>query len=111
MSFCARKKVMNEGDVVILYLDKDTLCHINLKRGNVFNSRFGILNHDQLIGYPYGQRVHCSNGLLYPIQPSPDLWTLTLPHRTQILYTPDVSMIIFELCIKPGSVVAEAGEI
>ena len=32
-----------------------------------------------------------------------------MPHRTQILYTADISMICFSLDIKPGSVVVEAG--
>jgi tRNA A58 N-methylase Trm61 len=40
-----------------------------------------------------------------------ELWTLALPHRTQILYMPDISLILLELDIKPGSIVIEAGEI
>jgi len=40
-----------------------------------------------------------------------ELWTLALPHRTQILYMADISLILFELDIKPGSIVIEAGEI
>lgn len=43
------------------------------------------------------------------LQPNPELWTQTLPHRTQILYTPDISMILFQLEIKPGSIVIESG--
>lgn len=38
-----------------------------------------------------------------------ELWTLSLPHRTQILYMPDISLILLELDIKPGSIVIEAG--
>lgn len=43
------------------------------------------------------------------LQPTPDLWTQCLPHRTQIIYTPDISMIIFQLEIKPGSIIIESG--
>lgn len=43
------------------------------------------------------------------LQPTPELWTQTLPHRTQIIYTPDISMILFQLEIKPGSLVIESG--
>ena len=39
-----------------------------------------------------------------------ELWTLALPHRTQILYMADISLILLELDIKPGSIVVEAGE-
>ena len=38
-----------------------------------------------------------------------ELWTLALPHRTQILYMADISLILLELDIKPGSIVVEAG--
>lgn len=43
------------------------------------------------------------------LRPTPELWTLALPHRTQILYHPDISYITMWLAIKPGSVVIEAG--
>lgn len=43
------------------------------------------------------------------LQPTPELWTLTLPHRTQIIYTPDISMILLQLEIEPGKVVIESG--
>lgn len=50
-----------------------------------------------------------SKGWAYVLQPTPDLWTQTLPHRTQIIYTPDISMILLQLEIKPGSIVVESG--
>lgn len=34
---------------------------------------------------------------------------MNLPHRTQILYTPDISMILMQLEVKPSSIVIEAG--
>lgn len=43
------------------------------------------------------------------LRPSPELWTLALPHRTQILYTPDMSFIAAHLGITPGARVIEAG--
>lgn len=43
------------------------------------------------------------------LRPTPELWTLALPHRTQILYVADISYILSELAIRPGAVVVEAG--
>ena len=41
--------------------------------------------------------------------PTPELWTLCLPHRTQILYFPDISFITSYLELKPGVKVIESG--
>lgn len=100
---------MEEGDTVLLFLGYGSLCQLQLTRGRVDQTRYGALKHDRLIGGAYGVRVECAQGWLYPLQPTAELWTLALPHRTQILYTPDISMIVFQLYLKPGSVVVEAG--
>ena len=47
---------------------------------------------------------------VYVVHPSPELWTVTLPHRTQIVYSVDVSLITLQLGLNPGSVVCESGE-
>ena len=62
-----------------------------------------------LVGLPYGSKVQFSKGWVIALHPTPELWTQTLPHRTQILYATDISMIIGCLNILPGSVVCEAG--
>lgn len=53
--------------------------------------------------------MHSKKGWGYILRPSPELWTVTLPHRTQILYTMDISMITMELELRPGSIVVESG--
>lgn len=50
-------------------------------------------------------------GWVYLLHPTPELWTVNLLHRTQILYTTDISMVILQLALKPGSVVIESGTI
>ncbi|VDN98802.1 unnamed protein product [Rodentolepis nana] len=39
----------------------------------------------------------------------PAIWALSLPHRTQIIYPTDASMIVGQLDLVPGSRVLEAG--
>ena len=60
-------------------------------------------------GLKYGWQVQMSRGWAFVLHPTPELWTLTLPHRTQILYTPDISLVLTQLELRPGSVVCEAG--
>lgn len=54
-------------------------------------------------------QITLTRGWAYVLQPTPELWTLTLPHRTQIIYTPDISTIMLQLEIEPGKVVVESG--
>ncbi|KAJ7608548.1 tRNA methyltransferase complex GCD14 subunit, partial [Roridomyces roridus] len=46
---------------------------------------------------------------IHLLRPTPELWTMALPHRTQILYIADISFIISYLDIRRGSRVIEAG--
>ena len=53
--------------------------------------------------------VPADTGFCHVLPPTPELWTASLPHRTQVVYTPDYSYIVQRLQIRPGSVVIEAG--
>lgn len=50
-----------------------------------------------------------SSGFLHILYPTPERWTASLPHRTQVVYTPDYSYILHRLCARPGNTVIEAG--
>ncbi len=118
--------LIQEGSKVILYLGYNNLHVIKVKLNEVYQTRFGALKHNDLIGKEYGSKIICAKGYVHalPIVPGErnlvkidrifdriilELWTLALPHRTQILYMADISLILFELDIKPGSIVIEAG--
>lgn len=45
-----------------------------------------------------------TTGWVYLLAPTPELWTVVLRHRTQILYVADISMICTFLELKPGCV-------
>lgn len=119
MSFDKFKDTIEQGDTVILYMRHNNMHAIQVQPKiknkkdewveNVFQTTYGALKVQSLVGKKYGSKVYLSKGWAYVLHPTPELWTLTLPHRTQIIYTPDISMIIFQLEIKPGSVVIECG--
>lgn len=119
MSFNGFKTHVSEDDTVILYLTINQIYSITAKpkttskKGvlveNVFQTPYGALKCADLIGAKYGSKINLSKGWGYIFQPNPELWTLTLPHRTQIIYTPDISMIVLQLEIAPGSIVVECG--
>jgi tRNA (adenine57-N1/adenine58-N1)-methyltransferase len=97
-------------------------------------NKFGSFAHNDWIGKEYGSKVtktllgkrictHLSRGthrffiqvyskkgnFVYLLHPTPELWTLILPHRTQILYIADISFISAYLDLKPGSRMIESG--
>ncbi|KAL4917983.1 tRNA methyltransferase complex GCD14 subunit-domain-containing protein [Aspergillus aurantiobrunneus] len=53
--------------------------------------------------------IAASSGFLHLLCPTPELWTASLPHRTQVVYTPDYSYILHRLGVRPGSTIIEAG--
>ncbi|RPB02839.1 GCD14-domain-containing protein [Choiromyces venosus 120613-1] len=102
----------------------------------VLNTRFGDFPHSSIVGIPYGSQVRAapatnneqnrkrkrkedaggaataepvSSGFLHVLAPTAELWTASLPHRTQVVYTPDSSFILHKLQVRPGSVLIEAG--
>ena len=110
MSFRKYKDKVLIGDTVILYMGFNRLQALKVDAGKVHQTKFGALRHNDLIGVRYGSKVQCSKGWLHVLHVSPELWTVTLPHRTQILYSTDISMVTMQLDLKPGSVVVEAGK-
>jgi tRNA methyltransferase complex GCD14 subunit-like protein len=90
---------------------RDLVHSLVVTPGNAFNSKYGNYPHSDLVGIPYGSKVasRTGRGFIHILRPTPELWTLALPHRTQILYLADIAFITSWLYIRPGSVVIEAG--
>ncbi|KAG5934402.1 hypothetical protein E4U53_000698 [Claviceps sorghi] len=58
---------------------------------------------------PAKKAVVAASGFVYVLRPTPELWTSSLPHRTQVVYTPDYSYILQRIRARPGSRIIEAG--
>ncbi|KAL9001800.1 MAG: hypothetical protein Q9188_005228 [Gyalolechia gomerana] len=53
--------------------------------------------------------IPAATGFCHLLPPTPEVWTASLPHRTQVVYTPDYSYILQRLRVTPGAEVIEAG--
>jgi len=60
-------------------------------------------------GLQQKEAVAASSGFIHVLPPTPESWTTSLPHRTQVVYTPDYSYILHRVRARPGSVLIEAG--
>lgn len=82
-----------------------------MQTGGILQNRLGRFKHDEMIGQPFGAQVwsHDRKKQLHLLRPTPELWTRVLPHRTQIIYMPDIAFILNMLEVKGGSIVIESG--
>ncbi|XP_075554902.1 tRNA methyltransferase 61 [Dermacentor variabilis] len=108
-NFLSHGNIAQAGDTCVVYCTFAHMYSLKLACGEVFQTKYGALKHDDVIGRAYGTKVQCSRGYVYVLRATPELWTLTLPHRTQIVYTRDISLVTLQLDLKPGSVVCEVG--
>ncbi|EDO18127.1 hypothetical protein Kpol_1031p31 [Vanderwaltozyma polyspora DSM 70294] len=113
--FTEYKDLIQEGDLTLIWISRNNIRAVVMKAGENFNTRYGSFPHNDMIGKPYGSQIAIrtkgSNkfAFIHVLQPTPELWTLSLPHRTQIVYTPDSSYIIERMNCGPNARVIEAG--
>lgn len=55
------------------------------------------------------EAVAAASGFIHLLPPTPENWTSSLPHRTQVVYTPDYSYILHRIRARPGKNIIEAG--
>ena len=110
MTFVRREDVIKEGDTVIVRRE-GTLEPLVVKRDAQYQLTAGLFRHNDIMGKPFGCKMYSHNkkSTITLLAPSPELWTLSLPHRTQILYASDISLVCLMLELSPGSVVVESG--
>lgn len=82
-----------------------------VKVDGLHHSRIGKYPHNELIGVQYGTKIQSHEGKksVYVLRMTPEMWTRALPHRTQILYLPDIAFITQMLDLKAGCRVIECG--
>lgn len=101
------------GDLVVIQESFDKLDFVYCKSGEIYSNRNGNFHHDDFINQPFGTKVRSRDlqgyGFLFLLKPTPELWTRSLNHRTQVVHELDQSQIIFQLYLQPNDVVVESG--
>src|SRR5512138_602383 len=110
MPFNPSSSIACDGDLAQLVGLRHKHFILVLQAGAKFETHRGILQHDDLIGKPWGTQVFSHIGAaFFLLQPSlADLIT-ELPRTTQILYPKDIGFILVTMGIGPGQTVMEAG--
>ena len=110
MTLTYDKHVSQDGDLVQLLGRRHKSHFIRLKAGAVFQTHRGELQHDDLIGQPWGTRLESHTGsLFFLMQPSLGDLITEIKRNTQIIYPKDIGYIVMTMGIGPGVHVLEAG--
>lgn len=118
MSIFDRKRFIDDGSPIIVcvvlhftQLQGNSFKCVKITTGGKISTKFGLLEHNELIGKEYGIKMFtkAGKGPIFILHPTPYLWTLSLRHVTQILYSTDISVILHRLNILNNQIVVEAG--
>lgn len=101
------------GDLILIYENKETIKCLTLIKGGVFQNKFGAFSHDDIVGKPFGSKIISpkTKGFITALRFIPYLWERSISRLTQILFNPDISMILTMLNITKNSIIYESGRI
>ena len=98
------------GDLAQLVSPTNKIFIFRLTPGEELHTHRGIVQHDDLIGQPWGSQIFTHLGKTYFIlQPSLSDLLRDLKRNTQIMYPKDIGFVLVTMGIGPGVHVLEAG--
>jgi len=110
MSLDSESSHARAGDLAQLVGLRHKHFIITLRAGADFQTHRGVLQHDDLIGRPWGSQVFSHMGSpFFLLQPALADLLNDLPRNTQIMYPKDIGFILITMGIGPGQKVLEAG--
>jgi tRNA (adenine57-N1/adenine58-N1)-methyltransferase catalytic subunit len=108
-----RHATIQPGDLLVIQESFDSLDFVYVQKGAIYQNRNGNFHHNDFIDQPFGTKVRSRDlrgyGFIYLLKPTPELWTRSLNHRTQVVHELDQSQILFQLYLRPNDVVVESG--
>ncbi|HET9908798.1 MAG TPA: tRNA (adenine-N1)-methyltransferase [Anaerolineales bacterium] len=102
--------IARDGDLAQLVGLRHKHFILSLQAGSKFETHRGIIQHNELIGKPWGTQVFSHLGSpFFLLQPSLADLLIDLPRTTQILYPKDIGFILVTMGVGHGQTVLEAG--
>ena len=106
----ALSQTINDGDDVLLYLDRKRTYLVKVEKGRSFHTHKGFVQLDELVGKEFGTSIVSSMGAEFiALKPSLRDYIFKMQRKTQISYPKDIAVILMFSGIGPGSSVVEAG--
>ncbi|HNT76094.1 MAG TPA: tRNA (adenine-N1)-methyltransferase [Anaerolineae bacterium] len=102
--------VVQPGDLVLLVGNDRKEFIVLVEPGQVIQTHRGVLQHDAVIGSPWGETVKTHIGYGYMLLP-PSLEQLirSVRRATQIIYPKEIGYLLMKMNIGPGTRIIEAG--
>ena len=98
------------GDLVLIVGLRHKHFIFRLVPGQQLHTHRGVVEHDALIGLPWGSQFTSHNGSpFFLLQPGLSDILRSLPRCTQILYPKDIGFFLVYMGVGPGRQVIEAG--
>lgn len=106
-----QKGRINYGDLVILYEGGDSVKYFTLEKGKDFQNKFGRFKHDDMYNQYFGKRIYNTkkDKFVTILSFVPNIWERCINKMTQILFNPDISLIMTLLNISQSSIIYESG--
>ena len=103
-------QTINEGDHVLLYLDRKRTYLVKVEKEKSFHTHKGFIQLEELIGKEYGTGITSSMDVEFvALKPTLRNYIFKMLRKTQITYPKDIALIIMFSGVGPGSRVVEAG--
>ena len=110
MILATTSSIARDGDLAQLVGLRHKHFILSLQEGAKFETHRGVIQHDDLIGKPWGTQVFSHLGSpFFLLQPSIADLLIDLPRTTQILYPKDIGFILVTMGVGHGQKVLEAG--
>ena len=98
------------GDIAMFVAQDMKHVITQLEPDQISQTHHGMIEHNDLIGKPWGSRFESHLGVPYfMLQPTIHDMLLQIKRRSQIIFPKDIGYILMRMNIGPGSTVIEAG--